>query len=462
MAGEGKRKSKAQGHRRNADSHWNDVDRLKRQRREYRFAKESRATDGISDARTDAQIHRQSLPRLPAPDIVHHSGQIEKKCKDAPQQVSTTQEAREILPQAISSVPSGTEASSDLPMSVCNMHLTHEDGDSLSSAGFSTVSTVVPSSPSEEEPDPVAVVLRTNQVRKDRLEALAAKHAASDAANQAPLADIDDIDSDLLASEAKNKELVAMVKWSQEEIARLERHLSYRQGKMTDLEQGLQTERNRVTELCKQREQQEVKQIKIMAHVKMMKAIDIEMRKRCRKLEEDLEEAKQIRDIGQSKDLMPERQSGPESDVAMKPVAEGPGCDCPVSILHLLDCQHSLPTVQGTTTASSESAEDTADNVNLQSPKMLAPPGPQSNAKPRARRPIPLEMQDDGRLVTLELSPEPSICTAELKALEQGVYLAATAAERGKRFGELRNEIRARGLENMGRMKMEQILACYA
>ncbi len=161
-----------------------------------------------------------------------------------------------------------------------------------------------------------------------------------------------------------------------------------------------------------------------MAHIKMMVVTDFRLREKCRTMEEELAEAKDVVPRHHAKDelrmfvsegtqTIPDSPSPPTRTISDK---------CSAS---------SASSTKGPSPASATSRHQTSD------------PDPSTGP------------------INLSLSPELPICMEELRALEEGVYQAPSATERGARFGDLKTEIEIRGLKGMGEKKTKTVLASY-
>ena len=276
----------------------------------------------------------------------------------------------------------------------------------------------------EDRLDPIPPPENGSHDRYKRLAALAKKHTLSSARQESFVNELDDIDADLIVEQRRNQEMFSLLEQAREEIGRLNRHLNYRQGKVTDLEQALQTERDRVTEMCCQREEREAKERKLMAHIKMMVATDFALREKCRTMEEELEEAK---------DTVPRHHAKDELRMF---VSEG---------------------TQTIPDSPSPPARTILDKCSASSKSSTKGPSPAS-ATSRHQTPDP----DPGTgPINLSLSPELPICMEELRAWEEGVYQAPSAPERGARVGDLKTEIEIRGLKGMSEKKTKTVLGSY-
>ena len=326
------------------------------------------------------------------------------------------------------------------------------------STGKSTRSFSSIRSPSFEHqpyPPPAAKIYRNP--RHQKLAALAKKFSNPDIHKDPSVHELDDIDADLIAEQNRNRELFTLLEQAREEMGRLQRQLNYRQEGVTDLEEALQTERDRVTELCAQREQHEAEKAKLTTRIRTMRASDLALREECRSMEEELEDAREV--IASYEGDQEEMRMFVDASTqtlpdTMRGRSEKETCQCV------------------TVTSPSKSLQSSSGHLSrspLRDPPQNPKRGP--NLKPQPKRygsnmghprlTEAMEHDPNDGPILLSLSPESTMCVEELRALEDGIYQASNVAERGMRFGDLKVEIKSRGLEGMSKQKMEGVLASY-
>jgi hypothetical protein len=206
--------------------------------------------------------------------------------------------------------------------------------------------------------------------------------------------------------------------------------------------------------------------MQLKARIKMLEATDLAPREHCRTQEEEMEEIREALQQAQQNSKNVTGASYANTGTQTAPATS-------VETASMAACQRFVTT----SPTSSIRPDDAPPRCQARTPppysipdEVKPPPSHNDAPTPDASGPttkpstssascsklpqLPLPESDldtDAGITTLTLSSEPPMCMGELKAWEESIYQAKSAAERGRNFGWLKEEVQRRGMVGLAK-----------